>query len=216
MPVTFTRFAETIHCKEDKRVVSVTVKLLLGDCTGTVYFTDIQAQEGDRLTGYTINTETMLQKFREGGVIVPARFYNGVVRSGETVILFNLGSTSTGLDCHIYPIQNMAAGSIQLSQGAGAHKDGSIATYQTLPWNHRGWHAGGKANDTHTMMNKLIFGQKFILRPLFHGLRNQNNAASFRRIEELETKIENNMEQSQVLTGLPIRTGIPSTSSPDS
>ena len=21
--------------------------------------------------------------------------------------------------------------------------------YQTLPWNHRGWHAGGKANDTH-------------------------------------------------------------------
>ena len=53
-----------------------------------------------------------------------------------------------------------------------------------------------------TMMNKLIFGQKFILRPLFHGLRNQNNAASFRRIEELETKIENNMEQSQVLTGL--------------
>ena len=68
---------------------------------GTVYFTDIQAQEGDRLTGYTINTETMLQKFREGGVIVPARFYNGVVRSGETVILFNLGSTSAGLDCHI-------------------------------------------------------------------------------------------------------------------
>ncbi|MDD9312072.1 recombinase family protein [Cytobacillus firmus] len=53
-----------------------------------------------------------------------------------------------------------------------------------------------------TMMNKLIFGQKFILRPLLEGLRNQNNAASFHRIEELEIKIENNMEQSQVLTGL--------------
>jgi hypothetical protein len=53
-----------------------------------------------------------------------------------------------------------------------------------------------------TMMNKLIFGQKFILRPLLDGLRNQNNSASFRRIEELETKIENNLEQSQVLTGL--------------
>ena len=26
----------------------------------------------------------------------------------------------------------------------------NIATYQTLPWNHRGWHAGGSANDTHT------------------------------------------------------------------
>ncbi|RBP44694.1 N-acetylmuramoyl-L-alanine amidase [Garciella nitratireducens] len=31
----------------------------------------------------------------------------------------------------------------------GKLKDGSIATYQTLPWNHRGWHTGGKANDTH-------------------------------------------------------------------
>lgn len=31
----------------------------------------------------------------------------------------------------------------------GKLKDGSIASYQTLPWNHRGWHAGGKANDTH-------------------------------------------------------------------
>lgn len=53
-----------------------------------------------------------------------------------------------------------------------------------------------------TMMNKLIFGQKFILRPLLNGLRNQNNADNFRRIEELETRIENNMEQSQMLTGL--------------
>lgn len=31
----------------------------------------------------------------------------------------------------------------------GKLKDGSIATYQTLPWNHRGWHAGGGANNTH-------------------------------------------------------------------
>ncbi len=53
-----------------------------------------------------------------------------------------------------------------------------------------------------TMMNKLIFGHKFILRPLLDELRSKNNAKSFRRIEELETKIVNNMEQSQVLTGL--------------
>lgn len=31
----------------------------------------------------------------------------------------------------------------------GKLKDGSIATYQTLPWNHRGWHAGGDANNSH-------------------------------------------------------------------
>lgn len=31
----------------------------------------------------------------------------------------------------------------------GKLADGSIATYQTLPWNHKGWHAGGSANSTH-------------------------------------------------------------------
>ena len=31
----------------------------------------------------------------------------------------------------------------------GKLADGSIATYQTVPWNHRGWHAGGDANNTH-------------------------------------------------------------------
>ena len=31
----------------------------------------------------------------------------------------------------------------------GKVEDGTIATYQTLPWNNRGWHAGGSANNTH-------------------------------------------------------------------
>lgn len=42
-----------------------------------------------------------------------------------------------------------------MSRRVGVHAfigklaDGTIATYQTLPWTHRAWHAGGKANDTH-------------------------------------------------------------------
>ncbi len=31
----------------------------------------------------------------------------------------------------------------------GKLADGSIATYQTLPWNYVGWHSGGAANNTH-------------------------------------------------------------------
>ena len=31
----------------------------------------------------------------------------------------------------------------------GKLADGTSATYQTLPWNHRGWHAGGSANDNY-------------------------------------------------------------------
>ena len=31
----------------------------------------------------------------------------------------------------------------------GRTADGTVAVYQTLPWNHRGWHCGSKANNTH-------------------------------------------------------------------
>lgn len=31
----------------------------------------------------------------------------------------------------------------------GKLANGTVATYQTLPWNHRGWHAGGSANNSH-------------------------------------------------------------------
>ena len=118
----FTRFSETILTKQDQRVVSITVKPMISDCTGRIYFTDLMVQEGDRLTGYVINTETILQKYREDGSIVPPRFYNGVVRSAETVVLFNLGSDTAGLDCYLYPVQDMAAGSVSVALGAGAHK----------------------------------------------------------------------------------------------
>lgn len=118
----FTRFAETLECKKDMRVVAVTVKPLVSDCTGRIWFTDLMAQEGDRLTGYVIHTETVMEKYRENGETVPRRFYNGLVRSSATLVAFNLGQTSAGLDVRVYPVQDMAAGSIELSLGAGAHK----------------------------------------------------------------------------------------------
>jgi len=31
----------------------------------------------------------------------------------------------------------------------GKLADGTVATYQTLPWNYAGWHSGGTANNTH-------------------------------------------------------------------
>ena len=118
----FTRFSESFNLKEDKKVFSIRVKPFINDCSGRIYFTDLQLQEGSNLTGYTPNTEIMLERYKENGNIAPKRFYNGIVRGKETIVLFNLGKTSAGLDAYIYPIQNMEANSIELSQGAGAHK----------------------------------------------------------------------------------------------
>lgn len=49
-------------------------------------------------------------------------WFNGVVRSAETVIICNVGDTSGGLDIHIYPKSDMAAGSVQLAQGVGGQR----------------------------------------------------------------------------------------------
>lgn len=113
----FIRFAEIVKLKTDKTVVAVTVQPMIANCTGAVYFTDIQLQDGDKLSGYVQNTETML--VNSGNA---PRYQNGVVRGGETVILFNTGGTSAGLDLYVYPKQAMAAGSIEVSQGMGSHK----------------------------------------------------------------------------------------------
>ena len=96
--IAFVRLAEVINRKQDMRVVSVTVKPTITDCSGTIYFTDLMLQEGPALTGYTPHTEPFLQKLREDGEVKAPVWFNGVVRGEETVILFNLGQTSAGLD----------------------------------------------------------------------------------------------------------------------
>ena len=96
--IAFIRLAEVINRKQDMRVVSVTVKPTIADCSGTIYFTDLMLQEGPALTGYTPHTEPFLKKLRVDGEVKAPVWFNGVVRGEETVILFNLGETSAGLD----------------------------------------------------------------------------------------------------------------------
>ena len=118
----FIRLAEGINKKQNMRVTSVTITPTLYDCTGTIWFTDLQLQEGIALTGYEPHTESRLLKFRDDGLIKNPVWFNGVVRSEETIILFNLGTTSAGLDIHIYPKSDMTAGSVKLCQGVGGQK----------------------------------------------------------------------------------------------
>nr|CRY97676.1 hypothetical protein [uncultured prokaryote] len=111
----YPQMAEVINKKQDMRVVSVTVKPTLTNCSGTIWFTDLMLQEGPALTGYVPHTESRLTEDSKV-------WFNGVVRSAETVIVCNVGDTSGGLDVHIYPKSDMAAGSVQLAQGVGGQR----------------------------------------------------------------------------------------------
>ena len=88
----FTRFTETITKKQNKRVINITVKPTITDCTGSVWFTDLMLQEGDKVTGFVINTETLLEKYDGDDAKADKRFYNGIVRSAATCVIFNIGS----------------------------------------------------------------------------------------------------------------------------
>lgn len=119
----FIRLGEAIKKKEEKRVVSVTVKPTITDCTGTLWITDLMLQEGPSLTGYVPHTKDgYLAKWDGDEENESLVWYNGIVRSGETVILFNLGEVSAGMDIHLYPKSDMAAGTVSLCQGVGGHK----------------------------------------------------------------------------------------------
>lgn len=118
----FIRLAEVIKKAETRRVVSITVKPVLDDMTGTIWMTDFQLQEGSELTGFAPHTETMLKKITENSIVKAPVWFNGVVRSKETVILFNLGNTSAGLDLYISPVSDLAAGTVTISQGRGGNK----------------------------------------------------------------------------------------------
>ena len=64
--IAFIRLAEVINWKQDMRVVSVTVKPTITDCSGTIYFTDLQLQEGAALTD-TRPHRGVPSKFRRTG-----------------------------------------------------------------------------------------------------------------------------------------------------
>ena len=81
-----------------------------------------QLQEGPALTGYTPHTEPFLKKLRVDGEVKAPVWFNGVVRGEETVILFNLGETSAGLDVHLYPKSDLEARAVSLCQGVGGQK----------------------------------------------------------------------------------------------
>ena len=53
-----------------------------------------------------------------------------------------------------------------------------------------------------TMMNKLVYGHREILRPLPDSLRRVDDDGSYHRVNELEDKIEAVIERGQVLAGL--------------
>lgn len=53
-----------------------------------------------------------------------------------------------------------------------------------------------------TMMNKLVFGNQTVLRPLLVSLRGITSDSSLKSIGELDKKLEDNAEQQKVLVGL--------------
>lgn len=53
-----------------------------------------------------------------------------------------------------------------------------------------------------TMMNKLMFGRKIVLKPLMNALRETSRAEGLERINEIESRLEQNLERRKTLVGV--------------
>jgi site-specific DNA recombinase len=53
-----------------------------------------------------------------------------------------------------------------------------------------------------TMMNKLVFGHEFVLKPLLISLRGMSSDDTLESIQAIDKKLEENVEQRNVLVGL--------------
>ena len=103
----FERFVEVISKKEDKRVVNVTVRPFVTDCNGDVWFTDLMLQEGDMLSGYTVNTaEPMLEEYdtADDYSVSGKRFFNEVLPPALSSISERhpRGWTTKSIPCRIW------------------------------------------------------------------------------------------------------------------
>lgn len=116
----FKRFTEALERKGTARVVSVTVKAVVYNCSGRFWFTDMMLQEGGCLTGYAVHTSESAAKLEKDGQTAVPRHYNGIVRNNATIIYPNTGTESTGLDVYLYPQQDI--GELSIAHQHGAHK----------------------------------------------------------------------------------------------
>ncbi len=117
----FMRLIKKLERQKDKRIKSITVTPTISGCTGEIHVTDMQLQEGNSPTGYTLETK-MLSKKTDGGNAVPSIFFNGIIRENAIIIYPNTGTETTGLDCYIYPQHFIQGGNMSISHINGAQK----------------------------------------------------------------------------------------------
>jgi hypothetical protein len=75
----------------------------------------------------------------------------GVALKPTGLMLHSTGANNPNLSRYV-PAWNVAkpdGREVCVHGFIGKLPNGAIATYQTLPWNMRGWHCGGSANNTH-------------------------------------------------------------------
>lgn len=75
----------------ERRVQRLDLRVLAENAVGTVTVTDLQCQEGARVSGHLPATREMLRKLREDGLPAAPKHYNALVRGRQTIIVPNRG-----------------------------------------------------------------------------------------------------------------------------
>lgn len=86
----WTRYFFTFPVQSKRKVEKMDVRLVLTDCEGTVYMTDLMFQAGKMPAGYVPATREFLKRDRDQSEqIIQKRHYNGVIRGEKTIAIPN-------------------------------------------------------------------------------------------------------------------------------
>lgn len=111
----FLRYYNTFVKIPNKKVESITLKVVVENCDITLQITDIMLQEGAVVTGYIPNTAETLLKYRVNEQVVGPVHFNLPLRGRQIIVIPNRGTAPGGSNMQLTAKEDLTAGTVVYS-----------------------------------------------------------------------------------------------------
>lgn len=81
----WTRYFQSFELQDNKKIEELDVSLVVEDCEGEIFFSDLQLQEGMTSTGHMLANQELLSREYVGDQMVVKRHFNAVIRGSKVI-----------------------------------------------------------------------------------------------------------------------------------
>lgn len=122
----WTKYFVTLPVDSKRKVKNMDYRLLMTDCTGSIYVTDLLFQLGRMASGYIPANKELLKRDQDLlGNVIQTKHYNGVIRGKRTIAVPNRAKVSDekdlskrvtgGIDFYLSTTQATSTNGMQIS-----------------------------------------------------------------------------------------------------